>query len=859
MSVFIRRFLSDPGNEVLLEIESVNILDLDPPASISGIGTGTVIHVGEYEDGPFATGGQANGQDQEARMVEPTGATDFVRQVGELGYRYGGVPGNNPCARSRKADGALIGEAWNGNAFVQLSGKRFRRLLCLRVDTSVGSVEFRREAFITGAAAFAYNLEPGQVLSLDIGAGPVNATFTATAATVTSGAGTFPTLFVGGETLTLGYDSAPDFTVTFLAADQSKAQVIARINQYAGFTFASDAGGLLIALTAIRRGTGSQVRVVSGSAGVLTTLGLTAGATAGTGNVSDIDAVTFNEVRTVVQAAVVGSTVEQDSGGRLRVSKNYVADTDYIQVGTATTATALGFAVDQQGSADGIANYRSTAQTFPTVATTGTLTLGVDSEPNFNVTITLGDSQATVIANINAAAGFTMATSVSGTIMLLRGRANGGNVRVVGAPAAILTDLGLTIKTVSVPAIVTGSIPAGTVVRNATNTRSFVTMQTVTINAPSIVGTVYSPNAGPYSVKVRHALDDGTGLSATAGTIVVVDQSIDLGSFDCVNPQLITAALTESQIDAQYSLSIDATLDPAQASREANIIYSARQSNTVRRKLRENVLNASSNLFGRMACIRPPLGTTRSAALSKVAEPGVGAYRDQRVIYNYPGVRTFVPIIGRRGLNGGAGFTVDGLVDVGADGFMASILSQLAPEENPGQLTAFTSAVVSLESSPNAAGFTVDDYKLFRANGIAAPRMDDGVLVFQSGVTSVDPGTFPNLRNIARRRMADFIQDTMARRGKSFGKKLNSVARRQAITAEFRSFLDNLLSKNNPAFQRIAGYTIDAVTGNTPETLALGIFRILVRVRTLSSLDAIVIESTVGESVTVSEIIPEAA
>jgi hypothetical protein len=43
------------------------------------------------------------------------------------------------------------------------------------------------------------------------------------------------------------------------------------------------------------------------------------------------------------------------------------------------------------------------------------------------------------------------------------------------------------------------------------------------------------------------------------------------------------------------------------------------------------------------------------------------------------------------------------------------------------------------------------------------------------------------------------------------------------------------------------------VSGNTAETLALGIFRIILNVRTIASLDAIVLQTTVGESVDVSQ------
>ena len=851
MSVFIRRFLFDPGNEVLLEIESVNILDLEPPASISGIGTGTVIHVGEFENGPFEV------------PTEVSGTSDFVNTFGELGYNYGGVKGNNPSARSRSADNAVTPEYWNGNAFVQLNAKKFRRLICVRVDTSIGKVSLTRQAYITGAAAFAYNMEPNQILSLDTGAGNTNTTFTATAAVLTSGAGTYPSTFVGGEQLVLGVDGGANFTVTFLAADQSKAQIISRINQYAGFTFASDGGTTLIVLTSLQRGNGAAVRVVSATAGVLTALGLAAGTTIGTGNVSNIDAVSFTEIKTAVEAAVTDSLVQQDAAGQIRISKEFAAVGDYISVGPATTATSLGFTVGLQGTNDGLANVRSGAGTYPTVSA-GTLTLGVDLESNVNVSITAAMSQAQVITAINTALGYTCASAFSATVLLLRSRINGGMVRIVGATVAgVLTDLGLTVGDTVVPAITAVVVPAGTEVTNSAMSNKFVTMQSVTFPAPTGGGpgataAPYVTNAGPYEVKVRHALDTGTGVSALAGTITVIVSAPDGGSYSVVNLNNISAALAETAIDSQYISAIDSTLNLNSVAKEGNVIYAARQSNQVRRKLRTNVIEASSiGMYGRMAVIRSPLGTTPALAKSRIAEPGVGAYRDQRVIYCWPQANSFVPIIGRRGVSGGVGFTADGNLDIGADGFMASILSQLPPEENPGQLTPFTSGINSIETAAAADNLTIVDYTTLKSAGIAALRVDDGTAIFQSGVTSVDPGTFPSLKNIARRRMADFIQDTLARRLKGFGKKLSTVARRKAMVSEIREFMNGLLSKNNPSSQRIDGYSIDDVSGNTATTLAQGLFRIILKVRTLASLDSIVLETTIGESVVIDEAVPQ--
>lgn len=734
MSSYIRRFTTDPGNAVLLNIESINVLDLTPPSAISGVGTGTACLFGEFENGPYNT------------PTEVASSDDYASTFGVLGYAYGSTTGNNPCARSRKADAAVNAEFWNGNGFVQLNGKHFSRLVLVRVDTSVGTVAFSRLASVSGAPLFAYPLATGQVLSLAVdGGGPSSATFTGVAATITGAAGTFA--ITGGETLVLGYDAAANFTVGFLSGDNSVAGMVARINTAAGFAFAVVSGGQ-IKLTGRQGGTGGQVRVVSGTAsGAIS--GLTVANTAGTGNVANISAVTPTELKTIVEAGVAGTLVESLIDGTPRISSTTgLAGT--ITVGTATTATALGFVI---GATD------------------------------------------------TAAAGNA------------------------------------------------GVIPAGTVVAT-TGGLQFVTTQDVTVTAAA---------AGPYTVKVRHALDDGTGTGTNSGTIVKILTPFALDSFSVVNLVPASAALAEAALDAVYQAAYDSTLDVNTVAHDINITWSARQSNACRRGLRSNAITASANgLLGRIACIRPPLGTTKQLAVSLVSEPGPGAYRSDRVVYNYPGFSTFVPQIGLLGLAGGAGFTANGNVDVGADGFCASIMSQLAPEENPAQTTDFLSAVVGLESSPNAQGFGINDYIAFKAAGVCAARIDQGVAGFQSGVTCVDPITQLPLKNIARRRMADFIEDSMALSLKDFGKKLSTVRRRVAIVGEIKGFLAGLLSLQNPSSQRIAGYLVDAKSGNTPTTLAQGIYRVKISVRTLSSLDSIVLESLIGEQVDVNEI-PQAA
>ena len=57
-----------------------------------------------------------------------------------------------------------------------------------------------------------------------------------------------------------------------------------------------------------------------------------------------------------------------------------------------------------------------------------------------------------------------------------------------------------------------------------------------------------------------------------------------------------------------------------------------------------------------------------------------------------------------------------------------------------------------------------------------------------------------------------------------------------------------MLSIHNKAAQRIAAYTIDAKSGNTPALTARGIFVLIVNVQSLSTMDFIVIQASVSES-----------
>ncbi len=314
-------------------------------------------------------------------------------------------------------------------------------------------------------------------------------------------------------------------------------------------------------------------------------------------------------------------------------------------------------------------------------------------------------------------------------------------------------------------------------------------------------------------------------------------------------------ALTNSTLEALYTTAFESLLADAYPARDISILVAARTSNNIRSEMKQHVLSASSQGKGRMAVLAPAVSmVTESIALGDAA-PGVGATRDERVIYCWPGVQTSITdTVGTSlKLANGTYNRGSGIVDVRADAFMASILSNLAAERNPGQATdpvpLCLSPVLGFQSGlPN--DFSMTDYILFRQNGIAAIRFDRTAgTVFQSGITTA---LSSGQKNINRRRMADEIQDSLAAIYERFSKLPLTVALKDAINAETVAYLSNLVSLNNPAAQRIAAYSVDSKSGNTPQLNAAGIYVVIVRVQMLATADVIVLQAEVGPNVNIS-------
>lgn len=395
-------------------------------------------------------------------------------------------------------------------------------------------------------------------------------------------------------------------------------------------------------------------------------------------------------------------------------------------------------------------------------------------------------------------------------------------------------------------------IPAGSRVKcSGAPTHIYITDQDLTI--PGTTGNL----TGTVGITPLNAADFG-GVDAIAAVNTVVDTPSGLGvvTISCSNTAA-TTELTQTLIVSAYQSALNTTLvSDGSAGSKPNIMYSARKDplsaipasplgtpEPIREALILNAINFS-NLGGtnaRYACTCQYRGATKTNALNGIGSTQtVNGQSNEREFCEYIAVKWNSPQAGA-------------MFEITSDVFMASILSQLPEWENPGQGTPYTAGVLGLESD-FTVNYAVADYITFEANGINAFLMDQQLgPVFDQGFTGVNSSVYPNLRRISRRRMADFIEASCALGAAPFVKQLSTPAKRDALVGEVIDFLRGLYSPSNPENQHIGGFSVDDVSGNTPTTLALGQFVILVNVTTLPSMDSITFMMNIGEFVTISE------
>lgn len=722
MAGFVRRFTEIQTIEVIRQIEGVVIIDLAPPDPATGAGSGSVLLVGEFEDGFFANDAEVKG------AVEVFGSEDFRQKFGGFGFTYSGTPAQNPSARRH------LQELWNGNGFIKAFKLRAQRLMVSRVDTNVGTVSFDPLACLDGGVGpFVVPNSTAIAFTTDQGGGSSTA-ITGTVATVAGAGAAFGTI-ASGDSFQIRVDGGPVVTVTFGAADTTQAAVISRINATLGYT-AAVANVAEVDLVGIVPGTDGSIQLIDSTPGVLAKIGHVAATTAGTGNVGNLNAVTVTEIVTIINGSAALAAI--------------------------------------------------------------------------NVTAVTGPEGQVRVCNSSPAAASTIEADAA------------GNGDVIGL------EEGTTVGITDHPG---GTIPAGT--RVSDGSLDWVTMQSLDIPEGEL---------GPYVAKVRPALDDGTQAGAGAGTVTTIKDAVDFAQLVVTNPNALSAALDENQLDSAYTTALNATLDESGVCREANYLLIARRSDAVVRDGKSNALKATAcGLFARKFITGDPLGTDTNTILANVAK-----FRSDRVFYTGKGLKIRIPQIAEVGSAGGLGFTDTGIITVRPDGPLTTLCALLAPEENPGQQTGLIDDFFEVDSFGEV--LDVDTYKAYRREGVAVPRVDRvSGTIFQSGLTS---SLQSGRRTMARRKMADFIQDTATELLNPYVKRLSKQSRRTKVRAVWEQFLAALKSEQNPELSRIEDFSVDDSinAGNTPEVLAQGVYYLQTVVRTFASLDDIVVQTEIGEN-----------
>lgn len=808
MAGFHSVYKSNPGLATITEIEGTVIIEEAPPAINAGAGTGRVMLVAEFEDGPFVP-----------YLVQ--GDSDLEDTFGALGFTYAdGVRHRGPVAV--QSGGA---ELWNGNGYIWLAGRRFSSLVISRVDNSAGSVQFQRLASLFGGAG-PYSASDGDTVTWTLD-GTTTATMTVNGAQAEldgdTGGGIGTTGFVGGEWLGVRTRIGGDVRrVVFTAADQSRDQCRDRINAVLTQTIAADNGADDLTLLSEVAGGDGYIEVVEGTARATLGFPLAPVAQVHTYTVEAVDAgaqdytigisllIDGQVVQYPVTVSMAGGETTEELRDALLLEWIDVAPPG-VSVAPADNANPAYF--DIVVTAD--ANVAMTPLAIVAPGT-GVITEAVTEAGTFTAaygTGNVGDlsaitrTEAVVLAD--AVANITAASS-NGMFRVTNALTPGvGTLQTTGGSG--YSNFGFDLSTIASAADGTELPPAGTRVQDSTATATvWVTMETAVLDEAT----------GVISARVRPFTDDDTALSSSANDVTVLVDADALDEAWSVDNALGLTRLTAQQIDNRYLEALTRSLDENGKGADVNIVCSARSSATIMTALGENARAATrQGLDGRVAIARPPVGTSIQV-MSGDSGVGVGAMRSEHLCYVGVGEVARVAALAD-GPSGATGFNADGLVTRGADGSYAMMRSLIAPEESARVDPATTNVerlpAIRLDPAFDAeyGGVTLEraTYINFKASGIIALRRDPrlGRFHFQSDVTSVNPSVNLALAPARMRFFRNFLQDTIAEIALPYTGQMATGARVSALRTGLERFLDLLLSPNQPELQRIIRYSVEQV------------------------------------------------
>lgn len=312
------------GNELLAS--KIVVVEEEPAIrQIEGVSTNVLAMLGVTERGPVNEAKRVTSFEEWQRIYGRDILNGYAAQACRGFFRNGGT---------QLEFMRVVHHTDITNAATKTSSPSSVQLLTAPTAPTAGS--------ILGTELEPFEIVTGQTLSVDVdGGGPVVATFTGTKATRTSG-NAEPFALSNGVTLLVDIDGAGPQTIAFLTSEfvsigaATAAEVAAVINAKISGAAASVVGGAVV-ITSDTAGTDSTVEVTGGTGAAA--LAFPAGVGSGGGNVANLLAVTVAEVKTIVELAVAGCTVN-DVGGAVQIVSNTTGAGSSIQVVAGSTAAA---------------------------------------------------------------------------------------------------------------------------------------------------------------------------------------------------------------------------------------------------------------------------------------------------------------------------------------------------------------------------------------------------------------------------------------------------------------------------------------------------------------------------------------
>ncbi len=355
----------------------------------------------------------------------------------------------------------------------------------------------------------------------------------------------------------------------------------------------------------------------------------------------------------------------------------------------------------------------------------------------------------------------------------------------------------------------------------------------VTIEAGSSVGRKYtiqdtSANA-VLPVEIYDNVEVADIVAATFAASKLVDVTVLAVTAEPAN--MVATALASGSDGTIADTDYEDAIEKAGVEKAGNVLFLDSYNATRNGYLKTHCATYQD----KMAIVCGAVGDDKAAAISAVA-----GYRDTdgRIIYAWPYVQT----------------SIDGALEwTPPAAWVASIFTQVSPHVALSYTanSKYLGGITDLKYKESRNGYIALD-----AAGVCALEYDAdiGFLVKNAVTTQI---VNSSKKTILRRRMADYLQDSIAYFLKNYQNDVNSKEKRTEVKGAILDF-DTRLVRDGilPGAEDVKGgapLLVDTESLNTDSVVAQGMFKILYKRRIFSSMRYIVLTAEIGESVVVTE------